>query len=401
MKILVLDEFLCYPVDSGKKVRTYNLLKNLASRHSITLLAFVWGDQREQVGIEHLSSLGIKVVTVPRTNPSKSGLAFYTKLFANLFSSQPYIVAGHVSTAYRERLSSLIVQLKPDILLAEWSPYAIYLEQYRSIPRAAVAHNLESSIWRGYLEKSETFARRKYIGLQYEKVLRFENRIFGWLDGLITVSPLELEVVRKSHPKLRATLVDNGVDTEFFCPSDRVIDDKLISFTGSMDWRPNQDAIDYFIHSILPLVRKQEPDVKTLIIGRQPPKWLVDLGARHGVEFTGSVDDVRPFVHRSAVSIVPLRIGGGSRLKILEALSMEKAVVSTMLGAEGLDVMNNEQIVIADAPDQFADAIVALLRNKSERARLGTNGRKLVTNKYRWENLAAVQSAFLESLVHG
>ncbi|PWB76160.1 glycosyl transferase family 1, partial [candidate division GN15 bacterium] len=336
MKILVLDEFLCYPVDSGKKVRTYNLLRQLAARHRITLLCFVWGDSREPEGIEHLKSLGIEVITVTRSNPAKSGAAFYWKLFANLFSPLPYIVAGHLSPVYRDQLARLVVDRKPDLLLAEWSPYAVYLRKYSLAPRIAVAHNIESSIWRGYIEKSQSLARRMYVGLQYRKVVRFEHETFGWLDGLITVSPVEQEMIRKEYPHLRVGLVDNGVDTDYFTPSPSFPEECLVSFTGSMDWRPNQDGIEFFIRSVLPLLRAKVAEVKCLVIGRQPPDWLVALGREHGVDFTGSIPDVRPDMRRTAVSIVPLRIGGGSRLKILEGLAMGKAVVSTALGAEGL-----------------------------------------------------------------
>jgi sugar transferase (PEP-CTERM/EpsH1 system associated) len=394
-----LDEFLCYPVDSGKKVRTYNLLRHLATRHRIILLCFVWGDAREKEGIDHLRSIGIEVVTVTRGNPIKSGAAFYWKLFANLFSPLPYIVAGHLSSSYRQRLAQLVIDAKPDVLLAEWSPYAIYLKEYSRIPRVAVAHNIESSIWRGYVEKSESWARRAYVSLQYRKVTRFERQIFGWLDGLITVSPIEQEQVQKAYSNLKVALVDNGVDTEYFAPSPSVPEECLVSFTGSMDWRPNQDGVEYFIRTVLPLLRAKVPEVKLLIIGRQPPDWLITLGKEHGVEFTGSVPDVRPDVRRTAVSIVPLRIGGGSRLKILEALAMEKAVVSTTLGAEGLAVISGKHLLIADEPEAFAVAVARLLQNQDERRRLGIAGRALVTEKYQWDRLATTMSGFLEEMV--
>lgn len=399
MKILVLDEFLCYPIDSGKKVRTYNLLRQLAKQHQITLLCFVWGDEREQEGAEHLRSVGIDVVTVTRGNPTKSGATFYWRLFANLFSRLPYIVAGHLSGAYREQLSTLVAARQPDLLLAEWSPYAIYLKEFTNIPRVAVAHNIESNIWRGYMENATSAVKRAYITHQYRKVVRFEHEIFSWLEGLIVVSPVELEQVQKDYPRLKSALVDNGVDTAYFAPSRDHSEDLLVSFTGSMDWRPNQDGVEYFIRTIVPLLREHVPEVKLLIIGRQPPPWLVTLGAEHRVEFTGSVADVRPDNYRTAVSIVPLRIGGGSRLKILEALSMEKAVVSTTLGAEGLAVVPGEHLIIADNPETFAQAVVSLLRDANARKQLGQAGRTLVTERYQWDRLAAKMSGFLEGMI--
>ena len=400
MKILVLDEFLSYPVDSGKKVRTYNLLRQMARHHTITLQTYVWGDPAEKVGLEHFRSLGIEVVAVPRRDPRKSGARFYWALFRNLFSPLPYIVDGHVSDRYAEALATTIARVRPDIALAEWSPYSVYLKPLAGIPRVAVAHNLESSIWRGYVEQAANPAKRAYARHQHRKVVAFEDEIFGWLDGLITVSPVELAHVAARYPRLNAVLVDNGVDTDYFSPATEEEDDNLIAFTGSMDWRPNQDAVQYFTTAILPELRRRAEAVTAVVVGRRPPEWLAALGRKHGVIFTGSVDDVRPWVRRAAVSIVPLRIGGGSRLKILEALAMKKAVVSTTLGAEGLDLKSGEHLLIADTPGEFAAAVAGLLADRARRRQLGEAGYRQVIRKYRWEELGSVQLRFLESLAH-
>jgi sugar transferase (PEP-CTERM/EpsH1 system associated) len=396
MRLLVLDEYLSWPIDSGKKVRTFNILQQLSHDHQIMLLTYVWGDPNEAAGLEKFRELGIEVTTVRRHDPRKSGLSFYFRLFRNLFSRLPYIVDGHLSDAYTAQVRRLVDEWQPDVVMAEWSPYSIFVEDLDALPRVAVAHNLESSIWRGYVEKARSPLKRAYLNLQYRKVKKFEREIFGWLEGLITVSPLELESVRKEFPDLRSALVDNGVDTEFFAPSAEREDDKLISFCGSMDWRPNQDGVEHFITDILPILRQRIPDVRVLMIGREPPEWLVELGKQHKVEFTGSVDDVRPMVCNSAVSIVPLRIGGGSRLKILEAFSMGKAVVSTSLGAEGLRLTHGEHLLVADQPEQFADAVADLLNDSDRRRQLGQDGRQLVLERYRWQEIAKVQSRFLE-----
>lgn len=399
MKILVLDEFLSYPVDSGKKVRTYNIMKQLATNHTLMLLTYVWGDPSESAGLEQFKSLGIEIAAVRRNDPKKSGLRFYLALLRNLFSKLPYIVDGHVSSAYAERLKLSLRDFQPDVVMAEWSPYSIYLRHVTGLPRVAVAHNLESSIWRGYVEKTSNPLKRAYIAHQYRKVIAFEDDIFSWLDGLVTVSPLELDEVRRRFPKLNTSLVDNGVDTAYFAPGSEPEESDLITFCGSMDWRPNQDAIQYMIEEIMPRLRQLIEPVRLLVVGRQPPEWLVALGHKHGVEFTGSVEDVRPYVRRSALSVVPLRIGGGSRLKILEALSMKKAVVSTTLGAEGLALTPDEHITIADQPDQFARAVADLLKDKAKRQKLAEAGHRQVAQRYRWDSLAKLQAGFLESLI--
>jgi glycosyltransferase involved in cell wall biosynthesis len=399
MRLLVLDEYLSWPIDSGKKVRTFNILEQLSRQHRLMLLTYVWGDPSEAAGLAKFRELGIEVTTVERTNPRKSGLGFYVRLLRNLFSPLPYIVDGHLSEAYSSEVRRLVNEWKPDAVMAEWSPYSIFAERLGKIPRVAVAHNLESSIWRGYVDKADNPLKRTYLKLQYNRVKAFEESIFGWLDGLVTVSPIELEYVRSAYPGLRSVQVDNGVDTEYFAPSDEPEDPRLVSFCGSMDWRPNQDGVTHFVNDTLPILRRRIPDIKVLMIGREPPAWLIELGNRHQVEFTGSVDDVRPMVQRSAVSIVPLRIGGGSRLKILEAFSMGKAVVSTTLGAEGLELSHGKHLLIADTPEEFAHAVADLIENPEQRRELGEAGRLLVESRYRWQEIAKVQSAFLESFV--
>jgi glycosyltransferase involved in cell wall biosynthesis len=174
--------------------------------------------------------------------------------------------------------------------------------------------------------------------------------------------------------------------------------DSLV-FVGAMHWRPNQDAIQYFVDEILPLVRDRRPDVSIAVVGQEPPAHIQKLDSLPGVHIVGRVDDVRPYVDAATVYVVPLRIGGGTRLKILEALAMGKAVVSTSVGAEGLDVVDGEHILIADSADEFADRIERLLADPSLRGKLGRAGRALVTERYRWDSLARKLESFLGDVV--
>jgi glycosyltransferase involved in cell wall biosynthesis len=166
-----------------------------------------------------------------------------------------------------------------------------------------------------------------------------------------------------------------------------------------MHWRPNQDAVQYFVDEILPLVRKGRPDVSIAVVGQAPPAHIQKLDSLPGVHIVGRVDDVRPYVDAATVYVVPLRIGGGTRLKILEALAMSKAVVSTSVGAEGLDVIDGEHIMIADSAADFADRIERLLADSALRGKLGRAGRTLVAERYRWESLATKLESFLTEVV--
>jgi glycosyltransferase involved in cell wall biosynthesis len=196
-------------------------------------------------------------------------------------------------------------------------------------------------------------------------------------------------------------VIENGVDVEYFSPQEEDIDNNMLVFTGSMDWRPNQDAVSYFVAEILPRIRERVPSINAVFVGRDPPKGILKLGKLNGVIVTGTVEDVRPFIARAGVYIVPLRIGGGSRIKILEALAMKKPVVSTSVGAEGLRVKPGENIIIVDRAEEFAEAVVSCLGDTDLSRALGKKGRMLVEKYYRWEELGKKYNDYLIAVANG
>jgi glycosyltransferase involved in cell wall biosynthesis len=195
--------------------------------------------------------------------------------------------------------------------------------------------------------------------------------------------------------------VPTGVDTDYFRPSGTPARATELVFTGSMDWLPNQDAMRYFCRHVLPLVRANEPGARLTIVGRSPTPAVLSLAKEAGVRVTGRVDDVRPYMDDAAVYIVPLRIGGGTRLKIFEAMAMGKAVVSTTVGAEGLPVADGEHLLIADEPQSFADAVVRVIRDRGQRERLGSAARALVLERYDWSAVAGALEDPLTRLASG
>jgi glycosyltransferase involved in cell wall biosynthesis len=263
-----------------------------------------------------------------------------------------------------------------------------------------VAHNIEADIWRRYYEHEHNPLKRFYIGHQLRKVRRFERECFTWADGATAVTAGDASVINAFAVSYRALVVENGVDTDYFRPRSADVEPTTLVFTGSMDYRPNQDAAEYFCSDILPLLSRTASEFHVYFVGRNPPAHIRELEQRHnGIHVTGTVDDVRPYIAKSAVYIVPLRVGGGSRLKILEAMSMEKAVVSTHVGAEGLDVTDGENIVLAGTVEEFAERIAALMSDRARRAMFGRNGRKLVLSKYRWETVGANLTRYLNEII--
>jgi len=222
-------------------------------------------------------------------------------------------------------------------------------------------------------------------------MLRYESHALGQFDGVVAVSEADRHTFARLYPgviRRPVHVVPTGVDTEFFSATPSPAAGRALVFTGSMDWLPNEDAMAYFCREILPRIRADEPEVSLAIVGRAPTPAVQKLAADHRVTVTGRVDDVRPFMKEAAVYVVPLRIGGGTRLKIYEAMAMGRSVVSTTVGAEGLPVVSGRHVMIADEPHTFARTVVRLLRDVNRRRSLEAEGRALVVERYDWSAVA-------------
>jgi polysaccharide biosynthesis protein PslH len=374
MKVLVLDEEFPYPTNNGKRTRSFNLYRRLVSQFQIRYVSY----GEDGLAAEALRSEGIEPVAVRARVPLKQGPLFYSRLLANLLSPLPYIVTSHYSQVYQDAVRDNVAQFRPDLVVCEWTPYAEYVKGLSSIKKLLSTHNVEADIWQRYYENETNWIRCWYIRKQWRKVERFERAALSWVDAATAVSDLDCARLAKECPGLRMATIPNGVDLDYFRALPQPAQRRHLVFTGSMDWRPNQDAARYFIREILPLLKQARPDLECTFVGRDPPPDIKRLGHVPGVHITGTVDDVRHYVERATVYIVPLRIGGGSRLKILEALAMGRAVVSTTVGAEGLDVAHERQVLLADDPQSFAAAVLRLLDDPERCRELAVQGRRLV-----------------------
>jgi len=399
MKILVLDEEFPFPLNTGKRIRSFNLISRLAVSHDVYYLAY--GNELSD-GYKALKNAGMNPIAVNHEIQKKAGFTFYFKLFKNLFSSDPYIVSSHYSNTFLETLKSILRDINPDILLAEWTPYAKYLAAVDSVKKIIVTHNIEHRIWERYYKNENNFIKKWYIYLQWRKLLNFERKMLFYTDGLTAVTTLEMNEFQELNERLPIEVIDNGVDLNYFkadsniCPPDH-----SLVFTGSMDWRPNQDSIRYFMTDIHPVLLRQCPDYRITIVGRNPPPDILKYNDLDAVSVTGTVDDVRPYISGAQVYIVPLRIGGGSRLKILEAMAMGKPVVSTSIGAEGLAVTPDTDILLADDPESITAKILSLFADPALRHRVGLAGRDLVERRYGWDSLSRKLEAFISRISAG
>jgi sugar transferase (PEP-CTERM/EpsH1 system associated) len=391
LKILWLNAGLLLPLDKGGKLRTWHLMRHLARRHDITYLSFSEPGQaaEHRTGMREVCQ---QLETVPRTDPAKGTLPFYVDAARYLVDAVPYAVAKYRSAAYAGRVQQLLQTGSFDAVVCDFLPPLVNMPRQLPCPAILFTHNVEAEIWRRHVETAANPIARRLLAQQWQRMLRFERDALSRFDLVLAVSDADGDTFQRLYPgALRAPVhvVQTGVDTQYFRPAPDMPPRRAhLVFTGSMDWLPNEDGMLHFVRDILPLVRKAEPEATLSIIGRAPTPAVRKLADEAGVEVTGRVDDVRPHVAAGSVYIVPLRIGGGTRLKIFEAMGMGKAVVSTTIGAEGLPVTDGADIVIADAPEAFAGAIVSLIRDHSLRSRLENAARQVVVERYDWSAVA-------------
>lgn len=403
MRILWLKSDLLLPLDKGGKLRTWHLMRHLARRHEITYLAFADPDQ-PRAEVDGMREVAARVETVPRREPAKRSLRFNVEAALRVLDPLPYAVGKYRSAAYRQRLRALLAERPFDLIVCDFLPPAVNLPRHLPCPAVLFTHNVESEIWRRHAETKSSPAARALYAMQHRRMLRYEGGALRRFDGVLAVSDADRETFARLYPgavKRPVQVVSTGVDTDYFAPPavrspQSAVRNELI-FTGSMDWLPNEDAMLFFCRDILPLIRAGEPGVRLTIAGRAPTPAVKKLADDAAVTVTGRVDDVRPYMKDAAVYIVPLRIGGGTRLKIFEAMAMGKAVVSTTVGAEGLPVTSGEHVVLADDPRAFAATVVGLMRNPERRARLEAAARALVVERYDWSAVAGeLESALVD-----
>jgi glycosyltransferase involved in cell wall biosynthesis len=389
MHVVIIDGDVSYPATSGKRLRTLNLMLHAAKRHRITYVGRCGADSEEaRVAPTFLRDHGIEAILVPHPVPAKSGSAFFFRLIANLFSAWPYSVTSHRSEPMRRVIAQIAGKQRVDVWQLEWAPYLATVDPSLPGPRVIIAHNVDTLIWQRYYENEGNLLKKAFLKTQWRKFRRFEEEAFRQATRVVAVSEPDARLIREEFGQPRVDVVDNGIDRAFFEQAKGQRDSSRILFLGALDWRPNLDAVGLLLDKIFPMVRGQEPSAKLVIVGRHPSAGLLRRVAQApGVELHADVADVRPYLGESGVMTVPLRIGGGSRLKILEALACGLPVVSTSVGAEGLLLKPGEDYVQAEG-DAMASALVHAIRNPRKMLAMAEHARTLVLDTYDWSVLA-------------
>jgi polysaccharide biosynthesis protein PslH len=394
MKILWIKADFLHPTTKGGHIRTLEMLRRLHRRHEIHYVGFAGPDEAE--GPRRSGEYSTRAYPIPHRPPRKDSGAFVGQVLAGLFSSVPVAVSRYRSERMAMQIEELRAAERFDQVVCDFLTPAVNLSDLSGC--VLFQHNVETVIWRRRAEHAADSIRRWYFRMQAGRMFEYEREACRSARHVVAVSETDAGLMRTLFGAPRVSVIPTGVDVEYFRPPDSSAVMADLVFVGSMDWLPNVDGVLYFVREILPLIRRRRPQCSLAVVGRTPLKEIADLpGDDPGIVVTGTVADIRPYLWGSSVAIVPLRIGGGTRLKIYEAMAARAPVVSTSVGAEGLDVSSPENIRLAGSPEAFAEQCLTLLEDRGERARIAQSAWELVTERFSWDHVASSFERILET----
>jgi sugar transferase (PEP-CTERM/EpsH1 system associated) len=399
MKILLISPIFPYPPDDGGKIRSFNLIKRLGNTHEVCLIAL----SRSTINPENLAAISqyCMAVDIASWLPETPLQSLQRYLLSRI---PPGVALCYHSTNLGALIAKALGKYQFDIIQIEHSYMAKFLDDIDSrtgqAKRVLTMHNIEfirhSRIARtiecGWEKVRYIISARRYASWELDYASRF--------DKIIAVSETDKQLLQEKDPSLEVEVVPNGVDLDFY-QTTAPPDNSTLVYVGGMSYPPNVDAVLYFSKEIFPIILEEVPQARFMVVGGNPPPEVLELDNKDHICITGYVEDVREYVDRAQVAVIPLRSGGGTRLKILEAMAMGRPVVSTTVGCEGLDVENGENILLADEPREFAADVVSLMRNPALLTRLAQNGRKLVEERYDWDCIADDLQSVYSGLVPG
>lgn len=377
-----------WPLNTGGRLRSYHLIRELSKSHKVTLLT-THGPDQDPEDLTRQLPLCQDIRSLPHTPAKKNSGRFFLALLRSWMTALPVDLYKSRIKALQAEVADRLAAEDFDLIVADFLVAVPNVPLGGDTPVLHFSHNVEYMIWRRLGATEQRWAHKLVLAHEWRKMRRYEVETCRRAALTVAVSEQDRAQLGEGLDHARIRDIATGVDLDYFQPGNRSDEaPREIVFSGSMDWHPNEDAMLFFIEAILPLIRERFPDVTVTVVGRNPTEKLRAAAAPANVRVTGTVPDVRPCVHGAAVYIVPLRIGGGTRLKIYEALAMGKAVVSTTIGAEGLPLEEGRHIVRADDPVDFANQVMALLDDPARRESLGDAGRELMEERFSWSRVA-------------
>jgi len=394
MKILWVCPFFLHPTERGAQIRTLGTLRELHKRHEIHFAAL--NDPRNQEGPQRSAEYSSRHLAVAHLAPARRSLEIIPQLLGSVINSMPMAIFRYSSKKLKQKINALIAAERYDSIVCDFLAAAPNLTD---LSRCILfQHNVETTIWRRHVEQSRSLPKKLFFQMQADKMETYERKICRAAKHVIAVSEIDAARMKRMFGIESVTSVPTGVDLEYFKPRGEASCASEMVFCGSMDWLPNVDAVLYFLAEVLPLIRVQLPNATFTIAGRSPDARILKAAQGFtGVTVTGTVDDMRPYLWGAKISVVPIRIGGGTRLKIYECMAAGVAVVSTTVGAEGLSYTDGEDLVLADDAGSFAAACVRLLSDDAERRGLAANALRRAQSEFSWEAVSRKFEAILDS----
>ncbi len=378
MKLLHIMPYTPVPPTFGGALRVYNLLRQMTKNHEVTLITF--GDSSTHSEIRSQFNSNLKNIHL-LNRPFSKILKRYNQ-FVSLFNNKSFSFRGIYHQEMQNLIDKIVTSNNFDIVQIEFPHMASYDIKSDAI-KIMDAHNVEYSIFKYQWQHASSPLRKVFYKKEFQKIYREEIAACRRQDALLVTSANDKNTLDNDVPEVPKFIIPNGVDAQYFVPSDQKPEPYSLVFTGAMSYIPNYDGILYFLDHIFPIIIKSIPDTKLYVVGDRPPK-ILQRRASENVIITGYIKDVRPYVWRSSVYIVPLRMGSGTRLKVLEALSMKKPIVTTSIGCEGIDVENEKTAIIADQPQTFAEAVIRLLKDPLRAKNMIDEGYELIKKQYEW-----------------
>jgi sugar transferase (PEP-CTERM/EpsH1 system associated) len=369
-----------FPLDKGDRLTVFNLLKYFSQRHRVSLVCFLEGGQDPR-WVKEVEPFCKRVEIVPLRK-----LRAYLSCLLSLFGRTPFQVRYYSDPTMHHTVRRLIDETRPHLLYAHTIRMGQYIVPYNAYARVLAMQVSMTLNYHRLAQHAPGFFSKIFYLAEYRKLRKFEAAFARRFDRALLISKHDLNAIEQKTPLHNVFFNPHGVDFTHFSPDTSVQKEpNTLIFTGNMGYPPNVDAALYFCREILPLVRRQVPDIKLYIVGADPTPEIESLGRDPFVEVTGRVPDLRVYMNRVEVGIDPLRVGAGLQNKVLEGMAMELPMVITSVANEGIQAVDKENVLIADSPGHFADRIVTLLPDPSQRIRLGTAARDFVVDNWSWE----------------
>lgn len=395
MKILNVMPFPPAPPDCGGALREFYLLKSLASQHEVTVLTY--GSHKQLMAfIKEFGNIVEEIYML--REPWQRRRRRFAKLQAMRSSSNSDFYNCHYTLQMQDKITELLSEKKFDAVHCEFSAMGNF-DFGEGVIKVLNTHNVEYENYLRMGKKTRSLFRKWYYYNEYKKVYQEEISALKKQDAIFSASCENHKIIRKNVPDVPNYIISNGVDTSFFRPSVLTRPEPYsLVFTGMMGYFPNSDGIHYFLNKIFPLIQMKIPKAKIYVVGKNPPRSLKRRASKT-VIVTDVVEDVRPYIWRSSVFVVPIRMGSGTRFKVLEALAMKKPVVTTSIGCEGIDVEDGISALIKDDPKAFAESVVRVLRRRELGKRLAETGYKFVKDRHDWSIIGDRMLAVYDSLI--